>query len=283
MIHKFKRHTRSYLVLSKDCLEDKAISWRAKGLHSYLISLPEDWNINLTDLIERSTDGRVSTENAVNELISKGYMTRVQFRENGRLAKVHYEAFESSTQNTIWNPVENTPEERRNTTRSSAANGESTTTKDTLDTKESEDNKNTTMSPDSKDSEKPSQEPIPNSKASSESGKEDIVPVPTVTKCPTTDYNTMFYGLWSKKMLGSKPRKGDMPLIKELCEEHGVPTVRKVLEHHFRKTDAAYISISRFSSMFGVHLQEAGGPVLTPQQEEARKAAYFRKPTVSMD
>lgn len=269
MIHKFKRHTRSYLVLSKDCLEDKEISWRAKGLHSYLISLPEDWNINLADLIERSTDGRVSTENAVNELISKGYITRIQFRVNGRLDRVHYEAFESATQNSSWNPIENTPEECRITACSSAANGKPTSTKDTEETKETEDNNNTSGIP--------GISPILVFKALPKADSEPPDYVPPQPVFDTDRWSKTLYAIWIKKF-GSAPPVWQVMKLKALCKLHGVPTVAKVLEWYINSQPPQYVSIPALMSKWLYFLSSAGGPVKTAEEIKAEEELRYAKP-----
>jgi len=43
-IFRIKKHTSPYVILDKTCLEEDALSWRAKGIHAYLISKPDDWH-----------------------------------------------------------------------------------------------------------------------------------------------------------------------------------------------------------------------------------------------
>ena len=74
----------NYIVLDKTLLKDKELSWKAKGLHSYLMGLPDDWKVQEADLVNRSSDGRASTRSAIKELTDAGYIKRVAVREKGK-------------------------------------------------------------------------------------------------------------------------------------------------------------------------------------------------------
>ncbi|HAU4925756.1 replication protein [Clostridioides difficile] len=86
-----------YVILNKTCLEDEKLSWQAKGLHTYLISKPDDWKIYIADLKNRSKNGRDSTANILRELIKAGYITRTACRNNETnemLGGYDYEVYE---------------------------------------------------------------------------------------------------------------------------------------------------------------------------------------------
>lgn len=86
-----------YVVLDKTCLNDKELSWQAKGLHSYIMGLPEDWKLFLSDLENRSSDKRDCTANCLNELIAYGYAQRIRlYAERGRFAGYDYTIYESA-------------------------------------------------------------------------------------------------------------------------------------------------------------------------------------------
>ncbi|KQS19234.1 hypothetical protein ASF99_04935 [Exiguobacterium sp. Leaf187] len=74
----------NYVVLDKTLLNDKTLSWKAKGLHSYLMGLPDDWKVREVDLIKRSKDGKESTRSAIKELTDAGYIKRIAVREKGK-------------------------------------------------------------------------------------------------------------------------------------------------------------------------------------------------------
>lgn len=54
-------------------LNDPQMSWKAKGLLSYLVGRPINWTINTQDLVNRSTDGENATRSALRELRDAGY------------------------------------------------------------------------------------------------------------------------------------------------------------------------------------------------------------------
>ncbi|WP_408605263.1 helix-turn-helix domain-containing protein [Caldicellulosiruptor acetigenus] len=84
-----------YVIVDKTALNDNRLSWKAKGLLCYLLSLPDDWKINLRELTTHSSDGRDSTQSALNELIKFGYCVKERVRdEKGRFAGYMYTVYE---------------------------------------------------------------------------------------------------------------------------------------------------------------------------------------------
>ena len=72
----------NYFIASKYYVEDENISWKAKGIMSYLFSKPDDWQIYQTQLEKVSKDGKASVRSTINELIDNGYMTRQSRRKS---------------------------------------------------------------------------------------------------------------------------------------------------------------------------------------------------------
>ena len=89
--------TENFTVLDNTLFKDDSLSWKAKGLLAYLLHLPNDWQIYLEDLKNRSTDGKESTRTAINELIEKGYILRIRVHENGKFKRYDYTVFEKPT------------------------------------------------------------------------------------------------------------------------------------------------------------------------------------------
>jgi hypothetical protein len=89
-----KNKNNPYVLINKDFLNDKNLSWKAKGLMAYLLSKPDDWEIFISQLQKCSTDGRDSTSNAIKELIKNGYIQRKDYRLNGRFKSI-YTVFEN--------------------------------------------------------------------------------------------------------------------------------------------------------------------------------------------
>lgn len=58
-----------------EILSDTRLSWKAKGLLSYLLSKPYNWKVRRADLIKQSTDGDCSVRAALKELREAGYVS----------------------------------------------------------------------------------------------------------------------------------------------------------------------------------------------------------------
>jgi len=82
---KRRKRAVNFTTLNNEFLQDKTLSWKAKGLIAYVMSLPDDWELNLSDLKNRSKDGRDGTAAGLNEIIEKGYCKRYQVRGNDGL------------------------------------------------------------------------------------------------------------------------------------------------------------------------------------------------------
>ena len=70
--------TNNYTVMSNYHLRDKTISFKAKGLLSMMLSLPENWDYTLTGLARISLEGKDAVRAAVVELEKAGYIHRSQ-------------------------------------------------------------------------------------------------------------------------------------------------------------------------------------------------------------
>ena len=82
-IIKIVRHTHNYVILDKTCLEDTVLSFRAKGLHAYLMSKPDNWRVRECQLLKASTEGRDALRTAMKELVVARYVTRHPLRDKG--------------------------------------------------------------------------------------------------------------------------------------------------------------------------------------------------------
>ena len=100
MMRVVKNKENPYLMLNKTSLNDSKLSWKSKGLHAYLLSLPDDWKIYIEELKEHANDGRESTSNGIKELIENGYIDRKSVHdEKGRFKGYEYLVFEVPTEN----------------------------------------------------------------------------------------------------------------------------------------------------------------------------------------
>jgi hypothetical protein len=84
------RPVDNYTLIDNQPLQETEMSWKAKGLLAYLMSLPDDWKISMSDLCNRSKDGRDATNSAMNELIEFGYAKRMTLKEGTQFAGIDY-------------------------------------------------------------------------------------------------------------------------------------------------------------------------------------------------
>jgi hypothetical protein len=85
---------KKFATINLTANEDKKLSWKAKGIHTYLISRPEDWEVYLVELEKRSTDGRDGLRTGLIELHKTGYLDWNQENVNGKFLKTHYDVYE---------------------------------------------------------------------------------------------------------------------------------------------------------------------------------------------
>ena len=114
--------TRDYTVMANHHLRNTALSLKAKGLLSLMLSLPDDWDYTLKGLARICRDGVDSIAAAVNELEEAGYIVRQRVRDNkGRVGEMEYTILERPNDSTSpkrdfpiqENPVQENPAQEK--------------------------------------------------------------------------------------------------------------------------------------------------------------------------
>ena len=95
MIHKLQNHSNHFTIVSNHYLQNKQLSWSAKGLLTYLLSLPADFKVNLAYIKTVSLDGIHSTRSALRELEQHGHCKKVVKREGGFIVYQDFEIYEN--------------------------------------------------------------------------------------------------------------------------------------------------------------------------------------------
>ncbi len=91
--------TRDYTVMSNCHLRNTALSLKAKGLLSLMLSLPENWDYTTKGLARICKDGVDSICAGVRELEEQGYVIRERVRNaNGQLGAIEYTILEQPRQ-----------------------------------------------------------------------------------------------------------------------------------------------------------------------------------------
>ncbi len=87
--------TRDYTVMSNHHLRNVALSLKAKGLLSMMLSLPDDWNYTTRGLAKICKEGVDAIGGALRELEREGYIVLHQLRDaQGRISDTEYVIYE---------------------------------------------------------------------------------------------------------------------------------------------------------------------------------------------
>lgn len=100
---------KNYTVMANYHLRDKRLSFRARGLLSTILSLPDDWDYSVKGLVTLAKDGFDSVKTTLKELEETGYLVRKRDRNyHGQLSKMIYTIYEEP-QLTEGSPTEGIP------------------------------------------------------------------------------------------------------------------------------------------------------------------------------
>lgn len=94
-IRKVKGLESDFTIVPNKAINDK-LSWAARGMLLYLCSKPDDWEVNITDLVNQTTgsvrrSGRDAVRKIMDELVECGYMRKTQSRISGKFQNVDHE------------------------------------------------------------------------------------------------------------------------------------------------------------------------------------------------
>ena len=91
--------TRDYTVMCNHHLKNPALSLKAKGLLSMMLSFPDEWNYSERGLASICKEGVDAIHSAIKELEANGYMERHQLRgKGGRIVDTEYVIYERPRQ-----------------------------------------------------------------------------------------------------------------------------------------------------------------------------------------
>ena len=88
--------TADYTVMSNSHFREYGLSFKAKGILSQMLSLPDNWEYSVVGLTKLAKDGKESVMSGLAELEEFGYLKRTRtFDEKGRFAGYDYDIFET--------------------------------------------------------------------------------------------------------------------------------------------------------------------------------------------
>ena len=80
---KFGDITKNYVKIPHDLVNDRTISWKAKGLFCHMASRPDNYSFTVRSLASQFPDGKSAIFAALDELKQRGWIT-VTKRANGK-------------------------------------------------------------------------------------------------------------------------------------------------------------------------------------------------------
>lgn len=85
----------NFTTIDNGYLNDEDLSFKAKGILTYLLSLPDDWVVHIEHIVTKSKDGISSFRTGLSELVDKGYLKRYPVKEDGLIIRWETEINES--------------------------------------------------------------------------------------------------------------------------------------------------------------------------------------------
>lgn len=82
---------KNYSVMSNYHLQDKNLSFKAKGLLSYMLSLPDNWKYTIKGIAKESKESEKTVRTVLKELETKKYLVIV--KKQNTLGRFVYEYF----------------------------------------------------------------------------------------------------------------------------------------------------------------------------------------------
>ena len=93
----FRVHKETnYTTIDNNVFKNKELSYRATGLLTTMLSLPDDWDFTEMGLVTLKKESRETIRKTLKELEEYGYLTRIRNRDKkGRLTDTTYDIYET--------------------------------------------------------------------------------------------------------------------------------------------------------------------------------------------
>jgi len=86
-----------FTVLQNSTLQNPAMSWEARGLLAYLLSLPADWKTHVTELSKRSPAKYAKNKRIICELVDLGHIVKSMKRDDkGRFSDWVFDVYDEA-------------------------------------------------------------------------------------------------------------------------------------------------------------------------------------------
>jgi DnaD/phage-associated family protein len=89
-----KNKDNPFVMIDRRPVDNPELSFKAKGILTYLMSRPDGWEVSVTDLVNHSKDGEASIRSGLKELKDAGHMKYTTSRQQGRITGWLIEVYE---------------------------------------------------------------------------------------------------------------------------------------------------------------------------------------------
>jgi len=101
---RIRKHERDFLIVANTTVQDSRLSWEARGLLVYLLSLPSDWQIKVSHLQKQGGAGRDVLRRMLRELQEFGYVSGIgresqERAKRGQFGKTEIQVYETPSLN----------------------------------------------------------------------------------------------------------------------------------------------------------------------------------------
>lgn len=80
-----KNKDNPYVMVDRRTIDNPVLSFKAKGILTYLLSRPDGWEVSITDLVRHGQEGEAAIRSGMKELREAGHMVYETSRAEGRI------------------------------------------------------------------------------------------------------------------------------------------------------------------------------------------------------
>ena len=88
------KRSNNFTHVSNKIINNKDISWKAKGIMVYALSKPDGWHFNVEDIVAHGTDRITAIYSGLKELMKHGYVVFEREKREGKYEKGIYQFYE---------------------------------------------------------------------------------------------------------------------------------------------------------------------------------------------
>lgn len=86
-IYRVIKQSGEFAIIHKSALLDPRLSWKAKGIHTYMLAQKDDWIFHRDVMLNFCSDGKDSLQSGLDELQRYGYASINPEKKNGKITR----------------------------------------------------------------------------------------------------------------------------------------------------------------------------------------------------